>query len=153
MIYTELTTLAMKIAYEAHHGQVDKQGVPYIFHPIHLAEQMDTEDSCVVALLHDVVEDTDVTFEDLAEYGFTDIQIEAIRLMTHETDPSLTTDEERERDYLEYVKKIRDNPLAKKVKLADLEHNSDVSRLSLISQKEIMRNKKYEKAKMILLED
>ena len=65
MIYTVNTRKAMEIAYKAHHGQVDKSGVPYIFHPIHLAEQMDTEDECIVALLHDVVEDTEMTFEQL----------------------------------------------------------------------------------------
>ena len=65
MVYTELTNKAMKIAYDAHHGQFDKGGIPYIYHPIHLAEQMDDEVECVCALLHDVVEDTDITFEDL----------------------------------------------------------------------------------------
>ena len=61
MIYTDNTRKAMKIAYNAHNGQVDKSGVPYIFHPIHLAEQMNTEEECIVALIHDVVEDTDMT--------------------------------------------------------------------------------------------
>ena len=65
MVNTELTRKAMKIAYDAHHGQFDRSGVPYIFHPIHVAEEMDTEIECVVALLHDVVEDTDITFSDL----------------------------------------------------------------------------------------
>ena len=67
MIYTPLTMKAMKIAYDAHHGQVDKSGVPYIFHPCHLAEQMTDEVSTCVALLHDVAEDTDVTLEQLAQ--------------------------------------------------------------------------------------
>ena len=65
MVYTELTKKAMLIAYNAHHGQFDKGGYPYINHPIHLAEQMENEIECCVALLHDVVEDTDVTFDDL----------------------------------------------------------------------------------------
>lgn len=65
MIYTELTNKAIKLAYQAHEGQLDKAGMPYILHPIHLAEQMDDEISTCVAILHDVVEDTDVTFEDL----------------------------------------------------------------------------------------
>ena len=67
MIYTELTIKAMNLAYSAHHGQFDKGGVPYIFHPIHLAESMDDEISTCVALLHDTVEDTDVTLEQLAQ--------------------------------------------------------------------------------------
>ena len=65
MIYTSLTCEAMKIAYRAHHGQTDKAGLPYVVHPFHLAEQMEDEYSVCVALLHDVVEDTDVTLEEL----------------------------------------------------------------------------------------
>ena len=67
MIYTDLTNKALKIAYAAHDGQTDKAGMPYIFHPYHLAEQMDDEISVCVALLHDVAEDTDVTLDALAE--------------------------------------------------------------------------------------
>ena len=67
MINTKLTRKAMIIAYEAHKNQVDKSGVPYIYHPIHVAEQMDTENECIIALLHDVVEDTNVTFKQLEE--------------------------------------------------------------------------------------
>lgn len=70
MIYTTLTKKALKICFNAHKNQVDKTGVPYVFHPFHLAEQMDTEDSVCVALLHDVVEDTDITFDDLTKEGF-----------------------------------------------------------------------------------
>lgn len=118
MIYTHLTNEAMKIAYAAHHGQVDKGGIPYIFHPCHLAEQMDDEYSTCVALLHDVVEDTDVTLETLAKI-FPKEVIEAIAVMTHAEDEP----------YLEYVARVKTNPIAKKVKLADLRHNSDESRL------------------------
>ena len=70
MIYTEMTIKAMKIAYEAYSGQLDHNDVPYIFHPYHLAEQMDDECSTCVALLHDTVEDTDITFETLSDLGF-----------------------------------------------------------------------------------
>ena len=70
MINTKLTRLASKIAYKAHEGQTDKAGVPYIFHPIHIAEQMDSEESCVVALLHDVIEDSDITLEILLIFSF-----------------------------------------------------------------------------------
>ena len=70
MIYTPKIKKAMIIAYNAHNGQVDKSGIPYIYHPIHLAEQMNTETECIVALLHDVVEDTEVTYEDIErEFG------------------------------------------------------------------------------------
>lgn len=118
MIYTHLTNEAMKIAYRAHHGQTDKGGIPYIFHPYHLAEQMTDEYTACVALLHDVVEDTDVTLEQLAEI-FPKEVVEAVALMTHNDDTP----------YLDYVARIASNPIAKAVKLADLLHNSDKSRL------------------------
>ena len=82
MIYTEWTKKAMKLAYKAHHGQVDKGGMPYVFHPFHLAEQMDDEISTVAALLHDVVEDTDWTLEALAAEGFPAESMEVLRLLT-----------------------------------------------------------------------
>ena len=141
MIYTTNTRKAMKIAYDAHHGQLDKSGVPYVYHPIHLAEQMKTEEECIVALLHDVVEDTDITFEQL-EKEFSANVIQALRLLTH--DKSV--------DYMDYVRKIKDNPIAKNVKLADLHHNSDVTRLDKMSEKDKLRNKKYNEAMKILTE-
>ena len=118
MIYTPLTTEAMKIAYNAHHGQVDKSGIPYIFHPIHLAEQMTDEYTTCVALLHDVVEDTDITLEALAK-TFPKEVVDAVALMTHDDGT----------DYLQYVARIRENPIARAVKLADLTHNTDKTRL------------------------
>ena len=84
MIYTPATKQAMKLCFNAHKDQVDYNGIPYVFHPIHLAEQMQDEDSTVVALLHDVVEDTEYTIDDLIAMGFNESVIEAIRLMTHE---------------------------------------------------------------------
>ena len=119
MIYTEQTVKAMRLCYRAHHGQTDKAGVPYVFHPFHLAEQMTDEDSAVTALLHDVAEDTDYTLEDLAAMGFSKRVMEALRLLTH--DPSVP--------YLEYVAALKENPIARAVKLADLAHNSDTTRL------------------------
>ena len=119
MIYTEMTKKAWKVCYEAHEGQVDKSELPYVFHPFHLAEQMDDEESTVVALLQDVVEDTRYTLEDLKNKGFSDKVIEALALLTHEdTVP-----------YMDYVREFSRNPLATKVKLADLHHNMDLSRL------------------------
>ena len=141
MVYTMQVFKAMNIAYNAHNGQFDKARVPYIFHPIHLAEQMDTEEECIVALLHDVVEDTEVTFEDL-EKEFSKTIIDAIRLLTH--DKSV--------DYMEYVKQLKNNPIAKKVKLADLRHNSDTTRLLKITEKDIKRVEKYKKAIQLLNE-
>lgn len=118
MIYTSLTCEAMKIAYRAHHGQTDKAGLPYVFHPFHLAEQMEDEYSVCVALLHDVVEDTDVTLEELRKIFPAEIT-DAIALLTHPKDVP----------YLDYVEKIKDNPLAKAVKIADIRHNSDSTRM------------------------
>ena len=83
MIYTEMTIKAMQIADKAHAGQLDYSNVPYVFHSYHLAEQMDDEISCTVALLHDVVEDTDLTIEDL-EQEFPESVTEIIKLLTHE---------------------------------------------------------------------
>ena len=119
MIYTPLTNRAMRIAYDAHSGQVDKAGAPYVFHPFHLAEQMEDETTTCVALLHDVAEDTDITLGELAR-EFPPSVIDALRLLTHEDGV----------DYLEYVRAIAQNPVARKVKLADLAHNLDSSRFA-----------------------
>ena len=140
MIYTASTIKAMKIAYDAHNGQLDKSGVPYIYHPIHLAEQMQTENECIVALLHDVVEDTSITFEEL-EKEFSNEVIDALKLLTH--DDSV--------DYMDYVRNLKHNPIARKVKLADLHHNSDVTRLEKVTEKDEKRYKKYSKAIEILI--
>lgn len=121
MIYTNLTKKALKLSFEAHKEQVDKTGLPYIFHPFHLAEQMNDEASVCVALLHDVVEDTNYSFDDLIKEGFSDDIIEALKLLTHDSNVP----------YLDYVYMIKENSLATKVKLADLKHNSDLSRLEL----------------------
>ena len=144
MIYTELTNKAMKIAYAAHHGQVDYNGIPYIFHPIHLAEDMDDEISCCAALLHDVVEDTAVTMEELAK-EFPPEVIDVLKLLTHDD----------RTDYFDYVRAIRTNPIAVKVKLADLAHNSDQSRCvgsDLTPERLAHWKQKYQKAMAILME-
>ncbi len=143
MIYTELTRKAAMIAYRAHDGQSDKNGWPYIFHPVHVAEQMTTEDSCVVALLHDVVEDTDITIEDLRKEGFTEDQLRAVELMTHEEGIS----------YMDYIRRLKPNPLARAVKLADLAHNMDKTRRAKDSGNMEERMQKYSKAREYLLEE
>ena len=140
MIYTDLTIKAMNLAYNAHHGQFDKGGVPYIFHPVHLAEEMDDEVSTCVALLHDTVEDTAVTLEELAEIFPREI-VEAVDLLTHRDGV----------EYFDYVRAIRENPVAVKVKLADLRHNGDPKRISNQGNAE-KRREKYAKAWKILTE-
>ena len=109
MIYTKMTISAIKTAYNAHLGQLDHNDVPYIFHPYHLAEQMDDEISCTVALLHDVVEDTSLTFADL-EQIFPKQVVEIVMLLTHD----------EKVDYFDYIREIKKNPIATKVKLEDL---------------------------------
>lgn len=141
MIYTPKTKMALKLCFEAHKEQTDKSGMPYVFHPFHLAEQMETEETTIVALLHDLVEDTAYTVEDLAEMGFSKAVTDAIALMTHSKDV----------DYMDYVRGIKENPIAKAVKLADLNHNSDLTRLDVIDEKALNRREKYLKA-MALLE-
>lgn len=136
MIYTKQTKLAMKIAFEAHLGQKDKSGLPYIYHPIHLAEQMTDEATTCAALLHDVLEDTAVTFEELKNAGFADEIIEALRLLTHD----------EEVPYMAYVTAIKSNSIAKAVKLADLAHNSDLTRLDAVDEKAVQRAEKYRQA-------
>ena len=142
MIYTKMTKLAMKLCFEAHKDQTDKTGLPYIFHPFHLAEQMQDEDAIVLALLHDVVEDSEYTLEDLRKFGFSSRVLTALALLTH--DPQVP--------YMDYVRQIRENPLATKVKLADLRHNSDMTRLDEVSQADRRREEKYQAAIRLLEE-
>ena len=142
MIYTEMTKRALALCFEAHKDQKDKSGLPYVFHPFHLAEQMEDEDTTIVALLHDVIEDTEYTIEDLQKAGFTQNVISAIALMTH--DPQMP--------YMEYVRAIKSNPIARAVKLADLRHNSDMTRLDIITQRDEDRAQKYLDAIVILEE-
>ncbi len=120
LLYTMQTKLAMDIAYQAHHGQRDQGGAPYIFHPFHLAEQMETEIEVTAALLHDVVEDTGTTIEDLRQAGICEDVLEVLELLTHRKGEA----------YMDYIHRLLPNPTAQKIKLADLKHNSDGSRLA-----------------------
>ena len=140
MIYTPLTKKAMRLCFDAHKEQVDKAGAPYVFHPFHLAEQMRDELSTVCALLHDVVEDTDITLDDIAAAGFPAEVIEALSLLTH--DDAV--------EYMDYVRTIAENPIARRVKIADLKHNSDTSRLDTVDDGVKKRVQKYRKALKIL---
>ena len=143
MISTELTNKALRIAYDAPHGQLDSNGIPYIFHPLHLAEQMDEEISCCCALLHDVVEDTDVTMEEL-EKVFPKAVTDVLKLLTHGDDVP----------YEAYVRKIKTSPIAVKIKLADIAHNSDQTRCigSDVPQEKLDAwSAKYARARQILL--
>ena len=140
MIYTEMTKKALQLSFEAHKDQLDKSGMPYVYHPFHVAEQMEGEDTTIVALLHDVVEDSDYTVDDLREMGFSEAVCGAITLMTR--DPAIP--------YLDYVEKIKENPIARAVKLADLRHNSDLARLDHVDEKALERVEKYRAAIALL---
>ena len=170
MVYTELTKKAMNIAYKAHDGQFDKCGFPYICHPIHLAESIITtlpfykniiipndneeylkdipvdEYLTCVALLHDVVEDTDITIEDLSkEFPF--IVTEAVDLLTHR--PGV--------DYFDYIYKIKSNFLSRSIKILDILHNKNKEREALIvdesQKKKDTRDDKYRRALQILIDN
>lgn len=150
MIYTPLTKRAMRLCFEAHADQVDRAGIPYPNHPLHLAEQMTDEASTCVALLHDTVEDTDVTFAQLEALGFPPVVVDAIRMLTH--DPAVP--------YLDYVRGIAEAAacdgagsaadLARRVKVADLRHNSDLTRLDEVTDKDRARVAKYARALEVL---
>ena len=143
-LYSPMIEKALKIAYDAHHGQTDKIGVPYIYHPIAVAEQMDTEDEIITALLHDVIEDTKVTLADLEREGFPPAVLEAINLLTHQSGM----------DYSHYlVNCVAKNPLSLRVKYADLAHNSDPARIARLPKKDTERcRKKYSSAIQLLNE-
>ena len=138
-----MTKAALNLCFEAHKDQRDKSGLPYVFHPFHLAEQMKDEKTAIVALLHDVVEDTGVTIDDIRNMGFAEDVVVAIELMTH--DPKVP--------YMEYVSEIKKNPIAKAVKLADLRHNGDMSRLDTVTAYDEKRAEKYTAAIRLLEED
>jgi len=120
LIYSDLVRKACNILYEAHKMDVDKGGYPYVFHPFFLASQMNDEASVCVALLHDVIEDHGdrYSFAMLEKEGFPPEVLDALRLLTHDKDVP----------YMDYIERIAENPIACKVKLADLRHNSDTSR-------------------------
>lgn len=133
---SSLLTNALQIARKAHENQFDKGGSPYILHPIFVASLVNTEYEKATALLHDVIEDSELTLQHLKDAGIPTDVIQAVELVTKK--PHL--------DYFEYLESIKENEIARKVKLADLTHNSDKSRLNMISNKDIIRLEKYQKA-------
>ena len=128
---------AIEIAHEAHAGQYDKAGANYINHPLRVMEKGKTEEEKIVGVLHDVVEDSEWTFERLEAEGFTPEVIEALRCVT-----KLSEDE----DYDHFIDRVLTNPLAMRVKLLDLEDNMDMSRLDECTEGDIQRLQKYQKA-------
>ena len=135
MFYSELVKKACGIMFEAHKDDRDKGGYPYVFHPFFLATQMEDEASACVALLHDVIEDHGdrYDFAYLRAAGFPEEVLEALALLTHDDAVA----------YMDYVKKIASNPIAARVKLADLKHNLDTRR---VDGKKTKKHDLYEEA-------
>ena len=127
---------ALAIAKDAHKGQVDKAGVDYIQHPLFVASLVEGELAKTVALLHDVVEDSDWTLEDLRKKGLPEEVVQAVGILT----------KKRNEKYEEYILRVKQNPLARQVKLADLQHNSDLSRLTTVTEIDRKRAEKYRQA-------
>ena len=141
MFYSEKVKKAALIAYNAHKDQSDKGGYPYIMHPIHIAEQMETEDETIAALLHDVIEDTDIGFDYFKKEGFSDTVINCLKILTK--DPN--------EDYMDYIRKIKKTGgIALKIKKADMAHNMIAERISKKIQSDESRMEKYRAAFDIL---
>lgn len=134
--YNQLLELAIKVATEAHAAQVDKGGKPYINHPQAVAASLTNTEYKIVAYLHDVCEDTSITFADLKDMGFTYRIVNSIRLLT-KTD---------ELTYEEYLRRLRMDSCARAVKMADLKHNMDITRIPNPSEKDYARIEKYKKS-------
>ncbi len=127
---------AIEIAARAHAGQVQHDGSPYILHPLEVMMQVKSLEAKMAAVLHDVIEDTAVTMEDLRKEGFSEKVLATVDLLTRKEG----------QDYLDYLKPIRQNAMALEIKLADLNHNIDLRRLPLLSEEDIARMKKYHHA-------
>ena len=126
----------LRFAQTKHFGQTDKSGKDYIFHPISVALLCTTESARCVALLHDVLEDTDATVDDLWGLGLTADEIDAVILLT----------KPHQEDYMHYIKRVACHPIAREVKMCDLTHNMDLSRLPHVTEKDIRRVAQYKKA-------
>lgn len=127
---------AIAIAAAAHEGQVDKGGAPYILHPLKVMLRVNTLEERIVAVLHDVVEDCGICFDDLRNEGFSETVLMAIAAVTKVPDES----------YEEFVERVAQNPIGRVVKLADLEENSDLSRIAQPSWEDLERVEKYRRA-------
>ena len=132
--YNEQFQIALELAVEKHKNQTDKAGNPYILHPLHVMENVNNKEGKIVAILHDIIEDTDITEDYLYKIGLSKRIVDAVVALTRSEDM----------DYQEYIKNLSSNPLAKEVKLADLEHNMDLKRLPTLEEKDLERKSKYQ---------
>ena len=131
---------AIQIAAKAHKGQSDKAGAPYILHPLRMMMRMKTEAEMITAILHDVVEDTDWTIEKLREKGFSEEVLEAVECVTNREGES----------YEQFIERAGKNPIARQVKIADLEDNMNIQRIGEIKPKDLERLEKYHKSWSVL---
>ena len=138
--YSELYDRALQIAFRAHEGQKDKSGHDYIMHPIRGAERCKNPRAKIVALLHDTIEDTNVTVNDLRKQGFPEEIIEGILSVTKQMGET----------YEAFVRRAAENPIGREVKIADLEDNMDIRRLAVLTDEDVARLRKYLKAWQLL---
>lgn len=138
--WATLLEQAILLATRAHLGQRQKDGAPYILHPLHLMAQLDDPAAQLAAILHDVVEDTTVTMAELQTLGLPEPVMAALKLLTH--DESLP--------YEAYIRRIAEDDLARQVKLADLAHNMDIRRLPEVTARDLERLQKYHRSWLIL---
>jgi (p)ppGpp synthase/HD superfamily hydrolase len=127
---------AIQLAVQAHRGQKDKAGAPYILHPVRVMLRMGTDIEMMAAVLHDVLEDTQYTLLDLQQAGYPQRVLEALDCLTRRENET----------YEEFIERVKTNPLARKVKIADLEDNMDIRRISDPQEKDMERLKKYRRA-------
>ena len=133
---TQTLERAIAIAATAHAGQVDKGGAPYILHPLKVMLRMTTLEERIVAVLHDVVEGCEISLDDLRKEGFSEVVLSAIESVTKVPGES----------YEDFVERAAQNPIGRVVKLADLEENSDLSRIASPSWEDLERIEKYRRA-------
>ena len=150
----DIVKLAELVAVLAHRGQKDKSGADYIGHPLAVASRLASKDEKAVGLLHDTLEDTAVTFEDL-RLLFGDRIAGAVLRLTHEDTPGsqALSPKQKEERYMEYVRGLKNDPLARAVKMADLSHNMDLSRIPRPTERDHARVEKYRRAWALLAED
>lgn len=131
---------AIAIAAEAHKGQIDKAGAPYILHPLRMMMRMKTESEMMTAILHDVVEDTKWTIEKLRKKGFSEEVLEAVECVTNRSGES----------YEQFIERAEKNPIARRVKIADLEDNMNILRIGELKPKDLERLAKYHNSWTVL---
>lgn len=134
---------AVILATEAHRGQVDRAGVPYILHPLRLMCRVETDTERMIAVLHDVIEDTEYTLDNLSEMGYSEEIVEAVDCLSRRDDET----------YEQFIQRIKPNPLARRVKLADLLDNMDIRRAGLLQEKDLERLQRYQNAWFELTKD